>query len=141
MGSILGIIHGTTIIPEKWRAPIGDGIKTVAISGFEPPATLQVLTDKTVAAQKKVAEIYNSTLKVTPEKTNIANSNELLVINKDELTQIWERSPYQITRNTNELSFICDYAGIPEIQVGESRILNISIINKTNKGEKGFFEA
>ena len=78
LGSIFGIIYGTAIIPEKWRAPIGDGIKTIAISGFEAPATLQVLTDKTVAMQKKVAEIYHSPLKVTPEKTNISNSDELL---------------------------------------------------------------
>ena len=62
LGSIFGIIYGTSIIPEKWRAPIGDGIKTVAVSGFEVPATLQILTDKTVAAQKKVTELYQSPL-------------------------------------------------------------------------------
>ncbi len=133
MGSILGIIHGTAIIPERWRAPIGDGIKTVAISGFEAPATLQVLTDKTVAMQKKVAETYQSPLKVTPDKTNLLNSQELLTVNKDELVKIWERSPYQITRNTNELTFSCDYAGTPEIQIGKSKVLNISIVNKTDK--------
>lgn len=133
LGSILGIVYGTAIIPEKWRAPIGDGIKTVAISGFEVPATLQALTDKTVAAQKKVAELYQSPLKVTPGKTNLSDSHELLAINKNELSQIWQRSPYQITRNTNELSFTCDYAGTPEILIGESKVLNISIVNKTNK--------
>ena len=28
LGSIFGILYGTTIIPEKWKAPIGDGIKS-----------------------------------------------------------------------------------------------------------------
>jgi hypothetical protein len=136
MGSILGILYGTAIIPERWRAPIGDGIKTVAISGFEPPANLQILTDKTVAMQKKVTELYQSPLKVTANKTNLLNSQELLTVNRDELLKIWERSPYQITRNTDELSFICDYAGTPEIKIGESKILNFSIVNKTNKEKK-----
>jgi ADP-ribosylglycohydrolase len=133
LGSIFGIIYGTGIIPEKWRAPIGDGIKTVAISGFEAPATLQILTDKTVAAQKKVAEIYQSQLKVTSGKTNLPKANELTAVNRNELSQIWHRSPYQITRNTNELSFTCDYAGTPEIRIGESKILKLSIGNKTDK--------
>lgn len=131
MGSILGIIYGTVIIPEKWRAPIGDGIKTVAISGFEAPATLQVLTDKTVAVQKKVAEIYNSPLKVTPGKTNLVNSAELFQMNINELTEIWERSPYLISRDNDELTFTCDYVGSPEITIGKSKVVNISIINKT----------
>lgn len=132
MGSILGILYGTAIIPEKWRAPIGDGIKTIAISGFEPPATLQVLTDKTVAVQKKVAEINRSQLTVTPGKTNLAYSADLLKININELTEIWERSPYLISRDNDELTFSCDYAGGPEISPGKSKVLNISIINKTD---------
>ncbi len=133
LGSILGIIYGTSIIPEKWRIPIGDGIKTIAISGFEPPATLQVLTDKTLAMQKKVAELYQLPLKVTSDKTTLSNSNELLVINDKELTQIWHRSPFQITRNSEELSFTCEYPGTPEIMIGETKEFKISIINKTNK--------
>ncbi|TAL77655.1 MAG: ADP-ribosylglycohydrolase family protein, partial [Bacteroidetes bacterium] len=132
LGSIFGILYGTTIIPEKWRAPIGDGIKTEAISGFEAPATLQALTDKTVEMQKKVAELYQSPLKVTLGKNNISNSRELLAINKNELSHIWQHSPYQITRNTDELSFTCDYAGTPEIMIGETKVLNISIVNNTN---------
>ena len=38
-----------------------------------------------------------------------------------------------ITRNTDELTFVCDYAGTPEIKVGEPKVMNITIINKTNK--------
>ena len=133
LGSILGIIYGTAIIPQKWKAPIGDGIKTVAVSGFEVPATLQVLTDKTVATQKKVAEFYQSTLKVTTGKTAIPDSRSLLVADKKELAQIWQRSPYLISRGTDELTFTCDYAGTPEIQVGASKVLHFSITNKTKK--------
>jgi hypothetical protein len=133
LGSILGIIHGTAIIPDKWKIPIGDGIKTIAISGFEAPATLQDLTDKTVAMQKKVAEFYKSSLVITSGKTSITDQKGLLAIDKNELSLIWNRSPYQITRNTDDLTFICDYNGGPEMQNGESKILKLSIGNKTNK--------
>jgi ADP-ribosylglycohydrolase len=132
LGSIFGIIYGTGIIPEKWRAPIGDGIKTVAISGFEVPATLQILTNNTVSAQKKVAELYQSPLRITSGKTKISNSDELLAFDKNELSLIWERSPWQITRNSDDLSFICNYNGSPEITTGEARMLKFTIVNKTN---------
>jgi ADP-ribosylglycohydrolase len=133
LGSIFGIIYGTTIIPEKWRAPIGDGIKTVAVSGFDAPATLQVLTDKTIAAQKKVAELYQSPFLVTSGKTTISNKPVLPAIDKKELAEIWQRSPYLITRNNDELSFTCDFTGMPEIKSDESRVLKIRILNKTDK--------
>jgi ADP-ribosylglycohydrolase len=136
LGSIFGIIYGTAIIPERWMAPIGDGIKTVAVSGFEVPATLQVLTDKTVAMQKKVADLYQSPLKITSGKTRLANQYELLTIDKNKLSLIWNRSPFQITRNIDDLFFICDYNGVPEIQTGESKELKLSIGNKTNKEKR-----
>ncbi|TAL61843.1 MAG: ADP-ribosylglycohydrolase family protein [Bacteroidetes bacterium] len=133
LGSIFGILYGTIIIPEKWRAPIGDGIKTVAVSGFEVPTTLQTLSKKTVATQKKVAEFYKSQLKITSGKTNVSNQSELLNIDKNELSVIWNRSPYQITRNTEDLFFTCDYNGAPEIAEGESKAIKISVGNKTDK--------
>jgi ADP-ribosylglycohydrolase len=133
LGSIFGITYGTAIIPEKWRAPIGDGIKTVAVTGFEAPATLQVLTEKTVAAQKKVAEIYKSNLKINSGKTRISNRSELLSLNREELSKIWSRSPYMITRTTEELLFTGDYGRTPEIEAGVVKEIKLSITNKTDK--------
>lgn len=133
LGSIFGIIYGTSIIPEKWKAPIGDGIKTVAVSGFEVPATLQALTEKTISVQKKVAELYNSPVKVNSGKTKVIDKNGLLDIDKNELSLIWARSPWQITRNMDDLSFICDYYGDPELRSGEPRKIRLTIVNKSDK--------
>jgi ADP-ribosylglycohydrolase len=133
LGSIFGIIYGTAVIPEKWRAPIGDGIKSVAVSGFEVPATLQILTDRTIAAQKKVAELYQSPFLVTSGKSNISKDTPLPALDRNELLEIWQRSPYLVTRNTDELSFTCDFKGDPEIKGTESKTLNLSIFNKTGK--------
>ena len=133
LGSIFGIVYGTSIIPEKWILPIGDGIKTVAITGFNAPATLQVLTDKTVDMQKKVAELYNSPLKVTQGKTTSPAKYELPVIDKNELLKIWQRKPFLISRNTGELLFTCDFEGSPEILTGESKVLSFTVENETDK--------
>lgn len=130
LGSIFGIIYGSSAIPEEWRKPIGDGIKTVAISGFEAPATLQILTDKTVGIQKKVAEKYNSPLKVTEAKTRIYGKEDLLTVNRSELEKIWQRSPFMVTRSSDDLLFVCDYAGNPEIRTGTPKVMNFSITNK-----------
>jgi ADP-ribosylglycohydrolase len=133
LGSIMGILYGTAIIPEKWKAPIGDGIVTVAVSGFEVPANLQALTDKTIAAQKKVSELYHSPLKITSGKTVITDQQQLLATDKNELSSIWNRSPYLLTRNTNDLSFMCDYNGTPAIKPGDTKAFKISIGNKSDK--------
>jgi len=140
LGSLLGILYGTKFIPEKWRTPIGDGIKTVAVSGFEVPANLQLLTDNTIAMQKRVAEFYNSPLKVTSGKTTLSDSQPFLVIDKNVITRIWQLSPYVITRSTDELTFTCDYSGNPEIQVGGSKVLILSIANKSKKEKNIFLE-
>lgn len=53
VGATLGILHGTTGIPEDWRAHIGDDIVTISINkgnnGKNVPATCTELTDRVVA--------------------------------------------------------------------------------------------
>ena len=54
-GSVWGIIHGATAIPQKWIDPIGRSIKTVCLNlgdlgtfGDQVPQTVDELTDRTV---------------------------------------------------------------------------------------------
>jgi hypothetical protein len=77
------------------------------------------------------AELYHSPLKITSGKTAISDQEQLLVIDKNELIMICKRSPYIITRNTDNLSFICDYKGTPVIKTGEFKVFQLSIVNKT----------
>ena len=56
LGSVLGIVGGTAGIPAKWRDPVGDKIVLHKFTGeCDPPATLDELTDRTVALAEKVA--------------------------------------------------------------------------------------
>ncbi len=55
-GAILGILHGTAGIPEKWSAPIGDSIRvSAAIRGFRAPADLDELTRRCLVLHDKLA--------------------------------------------------------------------------------------
>ncbi len=55
-GAILGILHGTAGIPEKWSAPIGDAIQvSAAIRGFRAPANLDELTRRCLLQYDKLA--------------------------------------------------------------------------------------
>ncbi|MBQ8398117.1 MAG: ADP-ribosylglycohydrolase family protein [Clostridia bacterium] len=55
-GSLWGILYGTASIPEKWSAPVGDGIVlSAAVRGFTPPPTLDDLTKRTMRLGDKLA--------------------------------------------------------------------------------------
>ena len=139
LGSIFGIIYGTAIIPEKWKTPIGEGIKTVAVSGFDVPANLTILTDQTIEMQKRVAEMYKSPVVLTAEKTNIQNPAQFLVSDKKRLSDLWNMSAFQITRQTEDISLMCDYHGDPVLKEGEQKELNLRIENKTSKARTVIF--
>lgn len=52
LGATLGIIHGIDAIPEKWKAPIGNGIVTISLNkadmGWIFPTTVQELTERVI---------------------------------------------------------------------------------------------
>ncbi len=55
-GALWGILYGTASIPEKWSAPVGDGIVlSAAVRGFAPPPTLDDLTRRTMLLGDKLA--------------------------------------------------------------------------------------
>jgi hypothetical protein len=70
-GSILGIILGRSGIPEKWIAPIGDAIKTVAIDRFQsaPPETLTELAERVIMCKKDADQANPTLLRLTSGET------------------------------------------------------------------------
>jgi ADP-ribosylglycohydrolase len=54
LGALLGILHGTAGIPEKWAAAIGEDIVLHKFTGnCDAPATIAHLTDRTLALAEK----------------------------------------------------------------------------------------
>jgi len=56
LGSLLGILGGSDAIPARWREPVGTRIVVYPFTrGFQPPTTVEDLTDRTVALAEKAA--------------------------------------------------------------------------------------
>jgi hypothetical protein len=125
LGSIFGIIGGTKAIPEKWRKPVGNKISTVAIAGFEAPATLDVLTDSTVKMTKKVLSKYNLPVMIGPDKSNLPDQKQLLRPDKNDLEKLWNLSPWRVVRHNTDWVIIFDYMQEPFIQEKMGRRLLI----------------
>ncbi len=135
LGSILGIIGGTKDIPDKWREPVGDKIINVAISGFDAPKDLNVLTGKTLAMAKKVIEVYKMPVSITNEKTEISKVTGLLQIDKNQLNELFNRTPYQVICNEQEIEVVVDYLKVPFVRDNTTRPLKISIKNAGNQSK------
>jgi ADP-ribosylglycohydrolase len=135
LGSILGIIGGTKAIPAKWRDPIGEKIINVAISGFDAPKDLTTFTDKTLAMAKKMTEIYKMPISITGEKTRISNATGLLQIDKNQLNELFDRSPYLVICNEQETEVKLDYLKEPFFQDNSIRPLKISVKNSGTRSK------
>ena len=63
VGAVLGILKGRSGIPDEWAAPIGNAIRTVAVSTYQlfVPATLGELTERVIRC-KQLVEVENPTL-------------------------------------------------------------------------------
>lgn len=61
LGAILGILGGISAIPEEWIEPIGHGIRvSPPVNGFDAPATIEELTERTYRAFELVGAEYRA---------------------------------------------------------------------------------
>jgi ADP-ribosylglycohydrolase len=135
LGSIFGIIGGTSVIPEKWRQPVGNKITTVAISGFKAPATLDVLTDSTVSMAKRTISKYNLPLSIGPGTTNLADNHISIHPDPDELQKLWNLSPWKVVRHNADWVITLDYLQEPFIEDNTLRKIQVSVSNVSGTKE------
>jgi len=136
LGSVLGIIGGTKAIPAKWSEPIGQKIVTVAISGFEAPADIDLLTAKTLDMAKKMMSVYNMPVIISSGKTEIKNSAGLLLVDKNQLTELLNRNPMIVVVREQNLEVRIDYIDDINISDNSVRPLKISIRNTGSQSRK-----
>jgi len=134
LGSILGIIHGSEFIPDKWRKPVGEGIQNVAISGFQPPATLSELTDHTVRMAERVLEAQHAPVTISAEpRTAPLDNAKLRLVDRATAKELWARSPYQLAYDFGRVRAVLDLLSEPEIVAGSPRPVSLRIENLTEE--------
>ena len=131
LGSIFGILGGTKAIPERWREPIGDGIRTVAIAGIPVPANLQELTDSTVAMSRRVLRMNEAPVTISESATSVRHADGLLSAGVESVRSLWNLSPYQIVWTDEEFRILLDYAGDPVLKPGVERRVLLTVENLT----------
>jgi len=127
LGSILGIIGGSQGIPTRWKDPVGLGIKTCAIGGFEAPADLNILTDRTVAMARKVIALNKLPVELTAGPTNLSRAGELTLTDTKVAHQLWSLSPWQIIWADPSVRVTLDYQKEPYIVANQSRQVQITL--------------
>ena len=138
LASIFGIIGGTKAIPDNWRKPVGNKIATVAISGFDAPATLDILTDSTVVMTKRVLAKYKLPVTIGPDKTNLPDPGQSLKVDRKEIEKLWKLSPWKVVKHNTDWVVVFDYLQEPYIQEKTARKLTASVSNV--KGVKEIYK-
>jgi len=132
LGSILGIIAGYKAIPAKWKEPIGDKINTVAIANFQPPATLEELTDRTVAMAQRVLQDHAAPVRIASgAPTDLSRVSELGLEDSAGVKELWTRSPYLLRYDFVHTTAAFDYVTDPDVQPGTPHLLKLTLTNHT----------
>ncbi len=129
IGALWGILYGKRGIPQQWAAPIGTTIKNVAISGFDPPKTIEVFTDRSVAMTKRFLAMHDAPVMITDHPTDLSRAGELVLADPATARQLAELSPYQVVWNEADVRVMLDYREDPWIVPGTGRLLRVSIRN------------
>ncbi len=76
-GSVWGILHGATAIPQKWIAPIGRGIKTICVNlgeiGRQMPPDVDNLTARTERLARRLLLQHGAEHLYSAEPTDLAD--------------------------------------------------------------------
>lgn len=129
VGAVMGIILGRSGIPRRWVDPIGENIKTVAIlNAFlcEIPATLDELTDRTVAL-KNIASAENPTLPgLTDGATEIPETYKTAVLDSDSgLRRIRMRCSMRLTFPVSWGKVAVEYGESPVMKAGTAQKMRL----------------
>jgi ADP-ribosylglycohydrolase len=127
LGSILGILGGTAGIPVKWSEPIGLGIKTVAISGFQHADDLNSLTDQTVAMARQVLAMNQARVGLTSGPADLRRAKEVRLSDPKAAAALWRLSPWQVVWNDPDFRVTVDYRSQPVIQPNSPRPVTVTL--------------
>jgi len=135
-GSVWGILHGAKAIPQRWIDPIGRGIRTVCLNlgelgyfGNQLPATVDILTDRTVRLARRLLLQLNAERLCADEPTDLGDVDPAALKAGDH--GAWIQAGMSGPRFVFDLfSVHLDYgADGPIIRDGQPRALRVTIRN------------
>ncbi len=129
VGALLGIMHGTKIIPADWRAYIGDNIITIAViqgSAYFPRSCTE-LTDCVmnllpVTTYQGLNPCRNK-VEITDGPDELDDFNPRMFMGREFVESFKGRSRYSFTAENTYVSALIEFDGEPVIEpLGEIRL-------------------
>jgi len=122
LGSIMGLIGGTAIIPEDWREYIGDRIVQYCVNGQYAhwlPKTCADLTERVIKTIPKMLEHHNVEVEFTDGELEY-NKEEALKILSNYSANFFNRSRFSFDiTDFFDLNATVEYETEPVIKAGE----------------------
>jgi hypothetical protein len=132
LGSLLGIMHGTAIIPKDWQEYIGDNIVTISINmgdnwKLRPLKTCTQLTDRVMAAAQEAARRGGVIIHDGP---NAWDEEDLAAFRgRDFVDSMLKVSPYSYRGTYEASSWLLELDREPDIAPGQSINVKITMFN------------
>ncbi len=135
VGATLGILGGTSGIPEDWKDYLGDDIVTVSInkaSGIRVPKNCTELTER-VVKQAPVMLVHNwvDTQFTDGENEIPEDIFEKFMQNNLMKNAFGKMKEYSFVTEMNFCNITAVYDGVPEIKPGESKKITLIFENNT----------
>ncbi len=135
LGSLLGIMHGTAIIPKDWQEYIGDNIVTISINmgdnwALRPLKTCTQLTDRVMAAAQEAARRGGVIIHDGPnawEEEDLAKFR-----GREFVDSMLKVSPYSYRGTYEGSSWLLELDREPDIAPGQSIKAKITMFNVVN---------
>ncbi len=125
LGSVLGIVGGTSAIPAEWSDPVGAGIVLHKFTGdCGAPKTLDELTDRTVAAAERSVRDLSPVVAFGGDTYCPREMYGLLYRNEEAFSRLQEDIRSAIVTD-QDLTIILYYNGDPVLYPGIARVLAV----------------
>ena len=134
VGSLLGIMHGTAIIPKDWQEYIGDNIITISINMGDNYAlrslkTCTQLTDRVLAVAQEAARRSGVIIHDGPDSWE---EEDLAAFRgRDFVENMLKVSPYCYRGNYEAGNWLVEFDRQPDIAPGQSITVKITLQNPT----------
>jgi ADP-ribosylglycohydrolase len=139
VGALLGVLGGRQGLPEKWTAPLGEGISTNeswgglrhASAGANPvPTTLAELTDRVCTLGARLLAVRGAPLQIGDQTDLRGFDAGSLRAPADLTAALWQAGPLHLGHTLGALSVELDYGDAPVIVPGTPRDLQVRVQNR-----------
>ncbi len=130
LGAILGIIGGTSSIPDRWRKPIGENINlSKYTNNCNAPKTIEELSERTQALAEQFVSKKSATV-IFAEKTFIPEDALSILYHNEKARAVLRRDIQAAVAVDGDMEVTFHYNGDPVLQPGISRSFEISLRKK-----------